>query len=345
MTDRRDTILIVDDTPTNVAMLVGLLRDAYATRVATNGEKALAIAAGEDKPDLILLDIDMPGLDGYEVCRRLKADAATAGIPVIFLTGRTDTADEQKGFDCGAVDYIHKPFSPPLVMVRVRTQLALRRAVEEARRAQREVNDLLLCVLPETAAEEIKTIGTVIPRRHEDVAVLFCDIASFTAWCDKHPPEEVVARLDSVFVQFEQVAARHGLEKIKTVGDSFMAAANLLRALDDPLAAAIRCGLDLTAQLRQSDLGWDARVGVHFGPVVAGIVGQERYQYDIWGDTVNVAARMAGKARTGGLAITEQTWDRLDGRFEGRSLGKLEVRGKGEVSVVEITGDLTGART
>ena len=343
MIDRaRKTVLIVDDTPANIAVMAGLLKDHYATKVATNGEKALAIADSEDKPDLILLDVVMPGLDGYEVCRRLKAAPATRDIPVIFLTARTEAEDERKGFECGAVDYIHKPFSPPLVMARVETQLALRRALLQARQAQKQADDLLHCLLPEFAAEELRTIGTVIPRRHENVAVLFCDIVSFTAYCDRHPPEDVVARLDAVFVIFEQVAARHGLEKIKTIGDAFMAAANLLKETPDGLDAAIRCGLEMTAKLAASDLGWEARVGVHYGPVVAGIVGQERYQFDIWGDTVNVAARMAGKAQPGGVAVTEGVWERILNSFSGRSLGLLEVSGKGEVSVFEITGPAGG---
>lgn len=339
MTDRaRKTVLIVDDTPANIAVMAGLLKDQYATKVATNGEKALAIAQSDDKPDLILLDVVMPGLDGYEVCRRLKAAPATRDIPVIFLTARTEAEDEKKGFECGAVDYIHKPFSPPIVMARVETQLALRRALLQAQRAQKQADDLLHCLLPEFAAEEIRSIGTVIPRRHENVAVLFCDIVSFTAYCDRHPPEDVVARLDAVFVIFEQVAARHGLEKIKTIGDAFMAAANLLKETPDGLDAAIRCGLEMTAKLAASDLGWEARVGVHYGPVVAGIVGQERYQFDIWGDTVNVAARMAGKAQPGGVAVTESVWERIRNSFSGRSLGLLAVSGKGEVGVFEITG-------
>ena len=118
-------VLIVDDTPTNVAVVSGVLKDSYRTKVATNGEKALAIATAAEKPDLILLDVMMPGMDGYEVCRRLKDIPATRDIPIIFLTAKTEEVDEEKGFDVGAVDYIHKPFSGPIVLARVRTQLAL----------------------------------------------------------------------------------------------------------------------------------------------------------------------------------------------------------------------------
>jgi phosphoserine phosphatase RsbU/P len=121
-------ILIVDDTPLNIGVISGALKDSYKTKVATNGEKALALASAEVKPDLILLDIIMPGMDGYEVCSRLKADAATSEIPVIFLTGQTSAEDETRGFEVGAVDYVHKPFSPAVVKARVRSHILLREA-------------------------------------------------------------------------------------------------------------------------------------------------------------------------------------------------------------------------
>ena len=121
-------ILVVDDTPLNISVISGALKDSYKTKVATNGEKALALASAEEKPDLILLDIMMPGMDGYEVCTHLKADPATSEIPVIFLTGQTSAEDETRGFEVGAVDYVHKPFSPAVVKARVRSHILLREA-------------------------------------------------------------------------------------------------------------------------------------------------------------------------------------------------------------------------
>jgi len=121
-------ILIVDDAPLNIGVISGALKDSYKTKVATNGEKALALASAEEKPDLILLDIMMPGMDGYEVCSRLKSDPATSEIPVIFLTGQTAAEDETRGFEVGAVDYVHKPFSPAVVKARVRSHIFLREA-------------------------------------------------------------------------------------------------------------------------------------------------------------------------------------------------------------------------
>jgi serine phosphatase RsbU (regulator of sigma subunit) len=121
-------ILIVDDTPTNLGVISGALADTYRTKVATSGQKALAIACAKDKPDLILLDVMMPEMDGYDVCTRLKADPATQEIPVIFLTGQTSVEDETRGFSVGAVDYVHKPFSPTIVKARVHNHIQLREA-------------------------------------------------------------------------------------------------------------------------------------------------------------------------------------------------------------------------
>jgi two-component system, sensor histidine kinase and response regulator len=125
--NNRPTVLVVDDVPDNLSLMGSLLKGDYRVKVANSGEKALRIARSDTPPDLILLDIMMPGMDGYEVCRQLKADAATKDIPVIFLTAKTDVEDEQQGLELGAVDYITKPVSPPITMARVRNHLELKR--------------------------------------------------------------------------------------------------------------------------------------------------------------------------------------------------------------------------
>ena len=125
----RKLVLIVDDVPTNLAVATGALKDLFRTKVTTNGEKALAIASGAEKPDLVLLDVMMPGMDGYEVCRRLKANPETAGIPIVFITAKTCAEDREKGIEAGAVDYIHKPFEAPVLIERV--QAHLRRQEQE----------------------------------------------------------------------------------------------------------------------------------------------------------------------------------------------------------------------
>jgi phosphoserine phosphatase RsbU/P len=184
------TILIVDDTPINIGVISGALKDSFATRVATSGEKALAIASGKEKPDLILLDIMMPEMDGYEVCRRLKADPDTRDIPVIFLTSQTESEDETKGFEVGAVDYIHKPFSAAVVKARVRTHLMLREAHAVIARQLVEINTELemarqiqLSILPSSTP---KITGLDIVARYIPMTSVAGDFYDFIVVDERH---------------------------------------------------------------------------------------------------------------------------------------------------------------
>jgi serine phosphatase RsbU (regulator of sigma subunit) len=183
-------ILIVDDTPTNIGVISGALKDSYKTKVATNGAKALAIAAEEEKPDLILLDVMMPEMDGYEVCTHLKADQATREIPVIFLTGQTSAEDETKGFEVGAVDYVHKPFSPAVVKARVRSHILLREARAQLANQLLAINaelemarQIQLSILPQTLP---KLAGLDIAARFLPMTSVAGDFYDFIAVDDTH---------------------------------------------------------------------------------------------------------------------------------------------------------------
>jgi sigma-B regulation protein RsbU (phosphoserine phosphatase) len=170
--EEKKVVLLVDDTPANIQIVSAILKDAYRLRVATNGAKALELAKSEPLPDLILLDVMMPGMNGFEVCTRLKAAPATCEIPVIFLTGQTEIEDETKGFEVGGVDYIHKPFSNAVVKARVNTHLVLRGIREQLRRQLQAIKGELetarkiqLSILPRTmpAVEGLDTAARYIP--------------------------------------------------------------------------------------------------------------------------------------------------------------------------------------
>jgi sigma-B regulation protein RsbU (phosphoserine phosphatase) len=184
------TILLVDDTPANIQVANSILKDDYKVRVATNGAKALELAKTAPAPDLILLDVMMPEMDGYEVCALLKTDPDTRDIPVIFLTGKTEAEDETRGFEVGAVDYIHKPFSPSVVKARVRTHLMLREAREQLSRQLVAINNELemarqiqLSILP-SAVPAIK--GLDIAARYVPMSAVAGDFYDFIAVDDKH---------------------------------------------------------------------------------------------------------------------------------------------------------------
>jgi len=184
--DPKATILVVDDTPDNLALMSGLLKDLYRVKIANNGEKALKIAATLPPPDLILLDIMMPGMDGYEVCSRLKANPQTQPIPVIFLTAKSAVEDERQGLELGAEDYITKPVSPPILMARVKTQLTLKASAdflrdknafleqEVARRTQEimAIQDVTIQVMASLAETRDNETGNHIRRTQNYVRFL-----------------------------------------------------------------------------------------------------------------------------------------------------------------------------
>src|SRR3954452_359860 len=190
MTPEQKLILVVDDTPLNISVITGALKDTYKTKVATSGAKALAIAMADEKPELILLDVMMPEMDGYEVCRRLKADPTTREIPVIFLTAQTDAEDETRGFQVGAVDYVHKPFSPAVMKARVHTQLALRETREKLAQQllaiQKELETARLIqesILPQKVPQ---IEGLDVAARYVPMASVAGDFYDFVVVDNKH---------------------------------------------------------------------------------------------------------------------------------------------------------------
>jgi adenylate cyclase len=166
--------------------------------------------------------------------------------------------------------------------------------------------------------------------------VLFGDIAGFTAYGDQHSPDEVHRHLQSLVEQFEQIVTVHGLEKIKTIGDSFMATAGLLAPAENPALACVRCGLAMIEATHAQPPHWRLRVGVHVGPVIAGVVGHRKYQYDVWGDTVNIASRLEQAAAPGTLCVTGNTWTHVASDCSGQSLGNTALKGKGDLELFRI---------
>ena len=188
--NQKQTVLVVDDAPANIQIVNSILKDEYKVRIATNGAKALELVNAIPRPDLVLLDVMMPGMDGYEVCTRLKADPSTKDIPVIFLTGQTETSDETRGFEVGAVDYIHKPFSPAVVQARVQTHLVLRNIREQLAQQllaiQKELEtarDIQHSILPH---EVPKMAGLDIAARYVPMTAVAGDFYDFIVVDERH---------------------------------------------------------------------------------------------------------------------------------------------------------------
>ncbi len=320
-----ERILVVDDTPANIQALAGILRGAgYQLSVATDGTQALEVLS-RIRPDLILLDVMMPGIDGFETCRRIKKVTELRGIPVIFLTAKTEVADIVKGFETGAVDYVAKPFNAHELLARVNTHITIDRLNRENQR-------LLLNVLPPRIAECLKQQKGIIAERFEDASVLFADIVGFTPIAGKLSPTELVELLNRIFSSFDELAKKHSLEKIKTIGDAYMIAGGLPEAYPDHLRAMAHMALEMMEAARQfthSSGGITLRIGLHVGDVVAGVIGTHKFIYDIWGNTVNIASRLESHGAPGRIHVSETVYLRLNKEFTFEARGPIELKGHG----------------
>ncbi|MDA0265767.1 MAG: response regulator [Cyanobacteria bacterium] len=260
------SILLVDDKPTNLKVLSESLRhEEWVILVAPDGESALEQIA-LSTPDLILLDIRMPGIDGFETCQRLKNNPDTASIPIIFMTALSDTFDKVRGFQAGAVDYITKPFQKDEVMARVKLHFRLhqlaqqlqqknrlleieiqeRQEVEESLRLEQQKSErLLLNILPQEIVNHLKQFQGSLAERFDEATVLFADIVDFTTMAAEMRPLELVNMLNQIFSAFDRLAEKYGLEKIKTIGDAYMVVGGLPVSRPDHAQAIAEMALEM----------------------------------------------------------------------------------------------------
>lgn len=333
----KSRVLIVDDIEENLKVLTEtLLQEGYAPLQAKNGLRAIEIAK-KALPDLILLDIKMPGMDGYETIAELKKDRATQSIPVIFISALNQIDDKLKGFQSGAVDYVSKPFQKEEVLARVSTHLKLRQAQRIIEAANEKSESLLLNVLPQAVVEELKTKGNSDPQQFSNVTILFSDIIGFTSKTETMDAPTLIGQLNLMFTAFDEIMEKHGCERIKTIGDAYLAVCGMHDQRDDSTSPLVRAAQEMRNYLadnKNSELKhWEIRIGIHCGNLVGGIVGIQKYIYDIFGDAVNTASRMEMMAPPMGINLSEDAATKLSGEFILEEREPLEVKGKGPMKM------------
>ncbi len=347
-------ILIVDDEPLNCDMLARrLVQEGYEVVQAYGGVDALDKLRGELPIDVVLLDVLMPGMGGYEVLDIIKGDEKLRHIPVIMISALDQLESVVRCIQNGADDYLGKPFNLTFLRARLgasldrkrlrdqeqRIYLALKKTQEQLVIEQEKSEMLLLNMLPKAVANLLREGSRTIAEHYNEATILFADLANFTVLSDKIPPLELVELLNEVFMRFDLLADKYGVEKIKTIGDCYMVASGVPVPRTDHAVALINMALDMRDCVRETEfrgrrLGF--RIGVNTGPVVAGVIGRKKFIYDLWGDAVNTASRMESHGAIDVVQITRSTYELIKDDFECASKGVLNIKGKGEMEVWHV---------
>ena len=334
-------LLLADDDAGNRELLQRRLEKlGYTVTTCGNGEEALRLLR-EGRFDLALLDMVMPGLDGHEILAEIKEDPKLQNVPVIMISALDQMESIVRCIDLGAEDYLAKPFNPTLLRARIAAALEKKRLrdwekvyLKQIEDEQKQSERLLLNVLPRTVADRLKQGESTIVDSFPEATVLFADLVGFTTMSVRIPPKIVVQLLDEIFSAFDELAERHGMEKIKTIGDAYMAVAGLPLPKPDHTVAAARMALDMQEALQHfnttHNTSLQMRVGINSGPVIAGIIGRKKFIYDLWGDTVNTASRMESHGEPGRIQLTETTARLLEWKFTLTPRGAIAIKGKGD---------------
>jgi adenylate cyclase len=343
------TILVVEDSKVVRTTIQRMLNSmGHTVHAAEDGYKGLALLREHDV-DIVLLDIMMPEITGFEVLEIIRRDRGLRHIPVIVISNLTDVDSVVRCMKLGADDYLFKPFDSVILKTRINTCLENKRLHDQEKAymlellSERERSErLLLNVLPQFVAERLKQGEDTIADRIESVTVLFADIVDFTQDWDRRSPVEMVTILNEIFSYFDQIARQYGVEKIKTMGDAYMAVGGLPGGNGSHAQAIADTALDMLKGiarfLKQDGQPYQLRIGIDTGPVVAGVIGTRKFSYDLWGDTVNTASRMQYHGTANCIQVTAAAYESLKDAYLFEERGLIDVKGKGEMMTYLLTG-------
>jgi adenylate cyclase len=351
------SVLVVDDSRTLRKILIRELNSLGFHNIleAANGLEAIEVV--KTKPvDLMLLDMEMPELDGLGVLGQLKADDTYKALPIIVISGADQFEKTIKCIEIGAEDYLPKPFDPILLRARIFSSLEKKRLRDLDRKhlemlnqekqllevEQMKTEKLMLNILPRPIAERLKRGEKNISGSYPDVTILFSDLVGFTKMSSKTTATELVKLLNDLFTRFDVRAEALGLEKIKTIGDAYMAVGGLPIPRPDhaTLCAEMALGMfeDLKNFNQENSAELNMRVGMNSGPVVAGVIGFTKFSYDLWGNTVNTASRMESTSQHGRVQVSPSTYEALKDAYDFEDAGLMECKGLGEIRTHLLVG-------
>jgi class 3 adenylate cyclase len=335
-------VVIVDDDPALLEMLRIHLEDAghRELMLVQDSTRALDLLR-VSSPDLLLTDVRMPRVSGFDLLAQVRADPRLGHLPVIVLTSAGDAATRLQALELGATDFLAKPVDPSELVLRLRNNVAMKIYNDQLAVSRRESDRLLLSILPEPVAERLKR-GEQVADHFEEATVLFADLVDFTRFAAQADAATVVRQLNEVFRAFDQLVEARGLEKIKTVGDAYMLAGGVPTRRQDHARAVVEAGLAMRSACKrlhaQNRASFEVRIGVHTGPVVAGVIGSSKFAYDLWGDTVNVASRMESHGLPGEIQISDATRCAIGDEFLVEARGPVEIKGKGSMQTWFVRG-------
>ena len=342
-------ILVVDDNATNRQLLRRRLgRQGHQVTEADNGHVALDLLHQDPGFDIVLLDIIMPEMNGYDALQHIKRDPQLKHIPVIMLSSLDEIDSVAACIEMGADEYLPRPINPVILQVRLDACLEKKRLrdrelkyLEQIRVEKEKSERLLLNILPGPIAERLKAEEGIIVDSFPDATVVFADIVGFTTLSAQISPTALINLLNTIFSAFDRLAERRGLEKIKTIGDAYMAVAGLVDATEHHTVAVADFALDMLEAMEaisvENGRRLQLRVGINTGPVIAGVIGKRKFIYDLWGDTVNTASRMESHGQVDRIHVTAATRERLQGAYDFEARGTIPVKGKGEMETFFLT--------
>jgi CheY-like chemotaxis protein/signal transduction histidine kinase len=347
---REGTVLVIDDAEANRELLVHqLARQGYTVTKAASGKAAFEILEAQ-LVDIILLDILMPGMDGIDVLRRLKADPALREIPVIVISALDELDSVIRCIQMGAEDFVTKPFDPVLLGARIGTILEVRclrereRAYADALNRQQEWSDRLLRrAFPSVLAERLKAGDTGIVESTADGTVLVAGVQG-PAELTRFGPCAQVETVGALFARFDTILDQMGLELVKTTGHGYTVVAGLLSQKDNHERVIADLALALHEETRrfseETQQQYRLRIGIHVGAVAAGIIASRHLAFDLWGDAVETAQQLQITAAPGTIQVSQSLYARLRESYSMLSRGIVEVRGKGEMQTYNLQGRL-----